>query len=170
MAIVIREIRQEEAREAAEMEQICFPPHEACTRETMMQRVRTAPDMFIVAEDTEAGCLAGMINGMPTDADAFSDTVFTGFDLYDPAGKRMFIAGVEVLPPYRHRRLAHAMMQALAERERKKGRKQLLLTCLPEKVSFYEGMGYRDNGISVSSWGGEVWHEMVMDLMEEETC
>ena len=34
-----REIRREEAEEAADIEQICFPPHEACSRSMMHQRV-----------------------------------------------------------------------------------------------------------------------------------
>ena len=32
--------------------------------------------------------------------------------------------------------------------------------CLEGKVGMYEKMGYRDHGISQSSWGGEQWHEM----------
>ncbi len=166
---VIRTIRRDEADIAADMEQICFPPHEACPKELMIQRVLRDPEMFIVAEEKETGKLCGLINGMPTDAEAFSDDSFTGFDLYKEDGRRMFLAGVEVLPEYRHQGLAQAMMEALARREREKGRKQLLLTCLEEKITFYEQMGYIDRGLSVSAWGNETWHEMTMDL-QEETC
>ena len=48
---VFRTIRREEADIAAEMEQICFPPHEACPKELMIQRVLRDPEMFIVAEE-----------------------------------------------------------------------------------------------------------------------
>ncbi len=165
---LFRDIRADEAEQAAEMEQICFPPHEACKPEVMRQRVLLTPDMFLVAEDVTLGSLAGLINGMPTSAPAFSDDAFTGFDLYDPCGERMFLAGVEVLPAYRHIGLAHAMMKELARREKKKGRREILLTCLPEKLTFYEEMGFENRGISSSSWGGEVWYEMTMDLQKEE--
>lgn len=167
---LFREIRQEEAEAAAEMEQICFPPHEACTRKNMISRVRKDPQMFIVAEDRATGKLCGMINGMPTDADTFSDDIFTGFDMYEKNGRRMFLAGVEVLPQYRHKKLAHAMMEAFLKREKEKGREQVLLTCLEEKIPFYESMGYRDCGLSGSTWGNETWHEMVIDLQEKKTC
>lgn len=165
---LFRDIRADEADQAAEMEQICFPPHEACKPEIMRQRVAKAPDMFLVAEDVSTGRLAGLINGLPTSAPAFSDDAFTGFAMYDPDGERMFLAGVEVLPAYRHSGLAHAMMKELAEREKRKGRKEILLTCLPEKLTFYEEMGYENRGISASAWGGEVWYEMTMDLQKEE--
>ncbi len=165
-----RAIRREEAEIAADMEQICFPPHEACSRENMIRRVNKDPGMFIVAEEKDTGRLCGMINGMPTDAAVFSDAVFTGFDLYSENGRRMFLAGVEVLPAYRHAGLAHAMMDAFLKREKEKGREQVLLTCLEEKIPFYESMGYRDCGLSASSWGNETWHEMTIDLQEKPAC
>ncbi len=50
-----RNIRIDEADQAAEIEQICFPPNEACSREHMMDRVLHAPDLFLVAVDKETG-------------------------------------------------------------------------------------------------------------------
>ena len=46
----------------------------------------------------------------------------------------------------------------------KTGRKQLVLTCLEDKVCMYRKMGFHDRGMANSTWGGEAWHEMVMDL------
>ena len=40
----------------------------------------------------------------------------------------------------------------------------LVLTCLEEKVGMYEKMGFKDQGMSQSSWGGESWHEMTCML------
>ena len=59
----LREIRQDEAEQAAEIERICFPPNEACSREMMFQRVKMAPELFLVAEDRNTGRLAGFLNG-----------------------------------------------------------------------------------------------------------
>jgi O-acetyl-ADP-ribose deacetylase (regulator of RNase III) len=41
---VFREILPEEAEQAAAIEQICFPPNEACSAQMMKERVRKAPD------------------------------------------------------------------------------------------------------------------------------
>ena len=52
------------------------------------------------------------------------------------------------------------------QREAKKGRKTLILTCLEEKVKMYEKMGFQNCGISESSWGGEQWYEMRCELKD----
>ena len=48
-----REIRPDEAEQAAKIEQICFPPNEACTEKMMRERVAAVPDLFLVAVDKE---------------------------------------------------------------------------------------------------------------------
>ena len=59
-----RAVRPEEAEWAAEIEQICFPPNEACSRERMMERVVKAPELFFVAVDKKTGKIAGFLNGL----------------------------------------------------------------------------------------------------------
>lgn len=41
-----RHIREDEAEQAVAIENICFPPHEACSREHMLERIAVAPDFF----------------------------------------------------------------------------------------------------------------------------
>ena len=36
----------------------------------------------------------------------------------------------------------------------------MIRTCLDAKVEMYKKMGFEDEGISDSSWGGEQWHQM----------
>ena len=50
-----RSIRREEAEQVAELEQICFPPAEAISREDIIDRVEKIPELFLVAEDRETG-------------------------------------------------------------------------------------------------------------------
>ena len=45
-----RSIRQEEADEAADIERICFPPNEACSRQHMKERIAVAADTFLVCK------------------------------------------------------------------------------------------------------------------------
>ena len=47
-AFAFRYIRPEEAERAADIEWICFPPHEACSRKSMRERVKACPDQFLV--------------------------------------------------------------------------------------------------------------------------
>lgn len=159
-----RDIKAEESEIAAEIEQICFPPHEACTREKIIERVAAAPELFMVAVDKESGEIAGFLNGISTDETAFRDEFFTDISLYDPNGKSVMLLGLDVLPKYRMQGLARAILSEYVRREREKGRRTLFLTCLESKVKMYIKFGFTDNGIANSTWGGEQWHEMSYNI------
>ena len=60
----IRNIRPEETDQAVMIEQICFPPDEACSEAHMRERIEKAPELFLVAEEKESGKIAGFLNGM----------------------------------------------------------------------------------------------------------
>ena len=87
----IRPIWQEEAEEAAEIERLCLPPTEACTREMMVQRVRKAPELFMVAVEKETGKIAGFLNGLATGERVFRDAFFTDPGLYEPEGENVML-------------------------------------------------------------------------------
>lgn len=155
-----RSIHEEEADQAVRIEQICFPPNEACSEKSMKARIAKAPDLFLVAVDRETGKLAGFLNGLATNEAVFRDEFFTNVDLYDPAGENVMLLGLDVLPEYRGQGLGRELVHQYLAREHGNGRKRLILTCLPPKVEMYRKMGFRDEGISGSTWGGEEWHEM----------
>ena len=72
-----RNIKQNEAEEAAEIERICFPPNEACSKKHMKDRVAGIADLFLVAIDKENGKMAGFLNGLATDDEILKDEFFT---------------------------------------------------------------------------------------------
>ena len=154
-----RNILQEEAEQAARIEEICFPPNEACSAAMMRERVEKAPELFLVAVDRQSGKIAGFLNGLATDEDIFRDAFFMDAQLYDPSGRNVMLLGLDVLPEYRGQGLAREIVSRYASRER-----ALILTCLEPKVQMYEKMGFEDRGLAHSSWGGEQWHEMRMEL------
>ncbi len=159
-----RNIRPEEAGQGITIEQTCFPPSEACSPQHMRERIDAAPDLFLVAIDKQTGKAAGMLNGLATDEDEFEDDFFTDITMYDPEGKNIMLLGLAVLPEYRHKGLARELVNIYADRERKKGREKLILTCLEFRVPMYESFGFVDDGISASTWGGEQWHVMTYYL------
>ncbi len=159
-----RNILPEEADQAARIEEICFPPNEACSEKMMRERVLTAPELFLVAIDRQSGKMAGFLNGLSTEESVFRDEFFTDAKLYDPAGRNVMLLGLDVLPEYRGQGLARAIMFQYLRRERERGGEAAILTCLDSKVKMYEKMGFEDRGIAQSSWGGEQWHEMICKL------
>jgi ribosomal protein S18 acetylase RimI-like enzyme len=159
-----RTIRFDEADEAAEIEQICFPPHEACSKENMKERVKIAPELFLVAIDRSTGKMAGFLNGLATDETIFRDEFFTDASLYNPKGKNVMLLGLDVLPEHRLQGLATELVNQYAKAEQANNRNKLILTCLDAKVKMYEKMGFVDQGLANSTWGGEEWHEMSYQL------
>ncbi|MBR1693174.1 MAG: GNAT family N-acetyltransferase [Lachnospiraceae bacterium] len=163
-AFEFRTIRPEETDEAAEIEQICFPPNEACSREHMKERVAAASDLFLVAIDRKTGKMAGFLNGIATDECDFRDDFFTDAGTHLPDGKNIMLLGLDVLPQYRRRGLGRELVYNYCRKEQARGRNRLILTCLANKVKMYSKFGFRDLGESASEWGGEKWHEMEMIL------
>lgn len=159
-----REIYQDEVDQAIDIEYICFPPNEACSAESMRERVSLAPEMFLVAVDRKTGKIAGYLNGLATNEIKFRDEFFTDASLYEKEGTNIMLLGLDVLPEYRGQGLATEIMKRYCNREKENGRKTLILTCLDSKVAMYEKMGYEDLGLANSTWGGEPWHEMIIRL------
>ena len=161
---LFRNIRQDEAGQAAEIERICFPPNEACSREMMLKRVIKAPEFFLTAVDKKTNKIAGFLNGLATDESSFRDEFFSDESLHNSEGGNIMLLGLDVLPEYRGQGLARELMRRYLCIQGAHKRRLVLLTCLPSKIEMYEKMGFTDRGIADSSWGGEQWPEMIYVL------
>ena len=150
-----RDIRRDEIEQAVRIEAICFPPNEACTYEHMAPRIENAPDLFLVAVDRKTRKMAAFLNGLATNREHLTDDFFTDADQHDPDGTNIML-----LEEKRSLLTEKILMEQYKEREQVKGRKKLILTCLPDKVEMYKKFGFKDHGIGDSVWGGEAWHEM----------
>ena len=162
---IFRNIQPNETDQAVVIEQICFPPNEACSEEHMRERIGMAPELFLVAVDQESGRIAGFLNGLATDEMVFRDEFFTDAKLHNSDGANIMLLGLDVLPEYRRQGLATELVRRYVEREKANHRRALILTCLQSKVAMYEKMGFHDDGIANSTWGGEEWHEMSYVIM-----
>ena len=161
-----RSVRANEAEEVAEIEKICFPPHEVCSKKDMFERVEHAPELFLVAVDRDTGKIVGFLNGLATNREHLTDDFFEDADVHEAEGRNIMLLGLDVLPEYRCQGLARELMRQYLEREKQKGRKRVVLTCLPDKIRMYEKFGFEDHGIGESVWGGEAWYEMSSILNE----
>lgn len=155
-----RDIRPEEAERAAEIEQIVFPPNEAVFPDDVKEQAAVAPDLFLVAVDRSTGEIAGFLNGIATNETEFRDEFFTDKSLHNPDGSNVMLLGLDVVPEYQRHGLGTEIMRQYCLREKARGRRRIVLTCLPRLVAMYTKMGFTDLGMSGSTWGGESWHEM----------
>ena len=155
-----RNMKQEEAKQAVVIEQICFPPNEACSKKHMLDRIAVAEELFLVAVDKETGKIAGFLNGIATEESCFRDEFFIDATLHNPKGKNVMLLGLDVLPEYRRQGIGRELVNQYLQREKARCRQEIVLTCLKEKVDMYKKFGFMDCGIANSTWGGEEWHEM----------
>lgn len=120
--------------------------------------------MTLVVEDKAAKTIVGMINGITTDEEKFCDDFITDVSQHNPNGRNIMITGIQVLPAYRHKGLAKALMSRYLGLHKAKGRSKAFLTCLDDKIEIYQKMGFHDDGIVASNWAGLQWHEMICVL------
>jgi len=121
--------------------------------------------LFLVAVDQETRRIAGFLNGLATNEVVFRDEFFIDAKLHNSDGANIMLLGLDVLPEYRRQGLATELVRRYVEREKANHRRSLILTCLQSKVAMYEKMGFHDDGIANSTWGGEEWHEMSYVIM-----
>ena len=127
-----RNIRPEETDQVVKIEQICFPPNEACSEKDMKERILQISDLFLVAVDKKTKEVAGFLNGLATDEDTFRDEFFTDSTLNDPEGKNIMLLGLDVLPQHRGQGLARELL-GVVDNEQKEV-KRLLKTSSDGKM------------------------------------
>ena len=154
----IRNATMADLDEVTRVESECFPAAEAASREELEQRLNASPQHFWLVEDE--GKLVAFVDGMTTDCDKLTDEMFADASLHDEYGAWQMIFGVNTVPEYRRRGCAAALLKCAIATAAAQNRRGLVLTCKDELVHYYAKFGFVDEGISDSTHGGAVWHDM----------
>ena len=160
--ISFRFATQADLDRVAEIENCCFPAAQAATRAAFEQRIAAFSTHFILLDVD--GVIAGFVNGAVLDERYIADEMYDDTSFHREQGAFQSVYGLDVLPEYRGRGYAHQLMARLCDQARKEGRKGVTLTCLDEKIGFYETMGFKCEGVSDSSHGGVTWNNMVLEF------
>ena len=80
--------------------------------------------------------------------------------MHDENGAWQMIFGLDTDPDYQHQGLAAKVLTAFIEQAREEGRKGLVLTCKNRLIHYYARFGFVDEGVSGSTHGNVVWHQM----------
>lgn len=158
----IRPVRPGDLDQVAAIEEACFPPAEAASRESLAARIAAFPGSFLVAEMD--GQLVGMVNGCCTDSPVIRDEMFHGTSHHQPGGANQSIFGLDVLPAFQRRGIAAELMRALIQASREAGRQAVILTCKEPLLRYYETFGFKNDGPSDSTHGDAVWFDMTLAL------
>lgn len=144
------------------IENICFPPNEAASPASFTKRLQVFPQHFWLLE--KEGQIVGYINGMVTGHKTINDAMFEHAELHDEHGAWQSIFGLAVAPPFRNSGCAGKLMQHLIENATAQNRTGIILTCKEYLTGFYQKFGFEDLGVSQSTHGGEIWHDMTLYL------
>ena len=142
------------------VEAACFPPAEAATEKEFIDRVQYYGNHFWLLYEGDK--LLAFVDGFVTDEPDLTDVMYEDAALHNEQGAWQMIFGVNTLPEYRRRGLAGLLLREAERDARAAGRKGCILTCKDRLIHYYEGFGYRDQGVSASVHGGAVWYDMTL--------
>lgn len=146
-----------------EIENSGFSNDEAATKDSMLGRIKTISDTFIVAYDEQRQPL-GYVVGSASHERYISDELFEKTVPNSQAAKYQTILSLAVAPDKRGSGLAGQLLEQLAVVARKQRRQLIALTCLKRLIPFYEKHSYQVDGISDSQHAGEIWYNMTRIL------
>lgn len=154
----LRQVRPEDFDAVVRVEEASFPPEEGASSESIRARIATYSECFWVA--VEDGRVIGHINGMATERENLEDEMYADARMHDPHGSWQMIFSVAVLPECRGRHVASKLMEKVIAECRERGRAGMVLTCKEILIPFYARFSFKDEGVSGSTHGGVVWHQM----------
>ncbi|MBO4938050.1 MAG: GNAT family N-acetyltransferase [Oscillospiraceae bacterium] len=142
----------------ARVEAECFPPAEAAGESEFRQRLSHYADHFWLM--FEGDRLISFVDGFVTDLPDLTDEMYADASLHDAHGAWQMIFGVNTIPSHRgHGYAGQLIRRAIADADAQ-GRKGLVLTCKEALIPYYAKFGFADEGISGSTHGGVLWHQM----------
>lgn len=145
-----------------EIEQACFPPSLAASRENIERRIRLFPQGFLVAE--VEGVVIGMLNSGATNKDDITDAELKSMIAHESDGKNIVIYSVAVLPDYQMQGVARKLMNLFIEQARYLRKERILLICKSSLTIYYATFGFEERGQSKATFGGYEWYEMALHL------
>ena len=140
------------------LEAVCFPPAEAASKESFRTRLEAFGDHFWLLFDGDV--LVSMVNGMVTNLPDLADAMYHDAGMHDPKGTWQMIFGVDTHPDYQRKGYAGQVLNRAIADAKEQGRAGLVLTCKDALVHYYAKFGFEDEGVSDSTHGGVVWHQM----------
>ncbi|WP_336786505.1 GNAT family N-acetyltransferase [Paenibacillus sp. MMO-177] len=155
--IELRLIKENELEEALRLEQQCYVPEAAATREGFRYRFEHYPGYFWSA--WSGGKLLGITNGIRTSASSCGDEM-KGEQQDEKEGNNFCILTVAVASEARRRGIGAMLLERVVSTCDSAGHKAIILMCERHLVPFYERAGFSYVGKAASSHGGIEWHEM----------
>lgn len=155
----IRYAAMEDLDALAAIEAASYPPAEGAPRDSLRGRLESYPECFWILED-DGGRICSFINGFCTDKADLTDDMYDTPAMHDAHGAWQMIFSVVTAPERRGMGFAASVMRRALSDARRRGKTGVVLTCKERLLPFYSQFGFVDEGISSSTHGDVVWHQM----------
>ena len=156
--ITIRTAAMADLEKIAQVEAQCFPPAEAASKKEFEERLSHYANHFWLMFEGEE--LISFVDGFVTDSPDLTDEMYADAAMHDENGAWQMIFGVNTIPSRRGKGYAGRLIEEAISDARSQGRKGLVLTCKEHMIPFYAKFGFADEGVSGSTHGNVVWHQM----------
>ncbi|WP_430487781.1 GNAT family N-acetyltransferase [Priestia flexa] len=164
MYITYHTPKEQDLSELMVIERLGFTPEEAATESAMKERIQFIADSFIIAKNKQ-GKITGYVVGPVISTRYLTDDLFEKTNLNPKEGGFQSVLSLVVHPDYRGQGIARKLLQELEAVCVNRKREGITLTCLEELVPFYEENGYYNEGKSNSTHAGEVWFNLVKEML-----
>lgn len=156
--MTIRTATMTDLRAVTDLEAACFPAAEAAAEADFAARLSAYPDHFWLLE--EDGGVKAFVNGLVTDQPDLTDAMYDDPHLHTPEGSWQMIFSVVTAPAHRREGCASRVLRQVCADAKAAGRRGVVLTCKERLIGFYARFGFVDEGVSASTHGDVVWHQM----------
>ena len=89
-----------------------------------------------------------------------TDAMYDDPHLHTPEGSWQMIFSVVTAPAHRQEGCASRVLRQVCADAKAAGRRGVVLTCKERLIGFYARFGFVDEGVSASTHGDVVWHQM----------
>lgn len=161
--IIVKKAFLENLQDILKVERDGFPPEKAADEKSLQYRIQKYGDFVRMA--IVDNIIAGYYCARPVDAPAgtgFTDSMYKPSDY--PEGDTLALMSIATLKDYQRQGVGSLMIYQMIDLAAQKGMRRIILACKKDKISYYEGFGFKVLGKSVSEHGGAVWYDMELYL------
>jgi len=157
----IRKATMEDLNQIVAIASLCFPSNEIILKKTLKERLEVYSDYFwLLKEDRK---IIGFIDGLVTDYTNLTDEMYKNPNLHNENGEWQMIFDICILPKYRKRCYAEKLLNQVIS-DVKPYRHGLVLTCKDEFIHYFKKFGFKNEGVSESTYMGEVSYLMRLEF------
>ncbi len=146
------------------IEKAGFSAKEAASVQAMTERIKLINDTFLVARNPKNNQVIGYIVGPSFNQRYLNDRLYRKVIPNQKNDEYLAVLSLAVSPKFRKKGIGGQLLDEYAKVASSQNRKGITLTCLKNKILFYQRHGYKNEGTSHSSHADEIWYNMVLDL------